>query len=279
MIAVTDHAWFLTFWGFLIALGVVEYARAIDPAAASRRVRWPINIGFGVLNGLVASLLPISTVAAASWAQSRGFGLLNALSLPAAIAVVATVLFRTLAQYGLHRFAHVWPPLWAVHRVHHSDTCLDGSTGLRFHPIELFISMAVLVPLSIVMGLSPVALAALETVEILGGILTHTSLRLPEPAERALRPYIVTPALHRLHHSNHQPETDSNYGALLVFWDRLFGTYLAESKREPEVFRTGLDTVAPDDASNLEWLLAGTLRKEAARNSPTCAPKVDSSET
>lgn len=273
----TDHTWFLTFWGFLIALGVVEYARAIDPAAASRKVRWPVNIGFGVVNGLVASALPISTVAAASWAQSRGIGLLNTLALPAAIAVVATVLFRTLAQYGLHRLAHAWPPLWSVHRVHHCDTCLDGSTGLRFHPLELLVSMAVLVPLSIAMGLSPVALAALETVEILGGILTHTSLRLPEPAERALRPYIVTPALHRLHHSDHRQETDSNYGALLVIWDRLFGTYLAESKRAPEVFRTGLDTVAPDDASNLGWLLAGTLRKEAARNSSKGASNVDNS--
>lgn len=262
------QAWFFAFWGFLIALGAVEYLRATDPTAAARNVRWPVNVGLGVLNGLLASALPLGAVAAAVWAQGRGVGLLNMLAVPVWVAAVATVLLRTLAQYGFHRLAHAWPPLWSVHRVHHCDGYLDGTTGLRFHPLELVAGALVMVPLSIAMGLSPWALALLETVEIVGGILTHTSLRMPRGAERALRPFVVTPALHRLHHSDHPPETDSNFGAVLVVWDQVFGTYLAESRRPPEAFRAGLDTVAPGDASRLEWLLAGTLRNAAAKDKP-----------
>lgn len=259
-------AWMAVFWGLLGGLSLVEYLRAPTAGTTDRNRRWSINVGFGVLNGLVAASLPVSLVAIALWCEAKGYGLLPAAGAPAWLATIATVLVVSLGQYASHRLAHAWPALWAVHRTHHSDLHLDATSALRFHPIELLAALVLTAPLIALLGPPPWILAGFLMVEAMFGLATHSSLSLPPVAERALNRVVITPALHHLHHSDHLPETDSNFGATLVIWDWLFGTYRRASDRPAAEFRLGLDTVDHAQARSFDWLLTGVLR--GVRRSP-----------
>lgn len=263
----SDYAWLLTYWLFLLAFVAVEQLAGDTRDQALPAKRWPTNVGFALLNGVAAATIPVTTVSAAIWAQHNGVGLLNVFALPMAAAIVLLVLVRTLAQYGFHRLAHAWPPLWSVHGVHHSDAHLDVTSGLRFHPIEWLASASLMVAVSIALGPPPEVLAVYEAVELLIGLATHTSLTLPAWLDRMLRVVVVTPSLHRLHHSDHAAETEHNYGALLPHWDMLFGTYRAQPIRPPEQFRVGLDTMAGKPVNNFVWLIEvpfSTSKSDAA---------------
>ena len=251
---IREYGWFLTFWGTMILLGAVEFLAPQFPGSADRVRRWPTNLGLGILNGLIVSSLPVLTVASAQWAAVDGFGLFNWVAAPWWLAVPCTLLVRSLGQYAFHLVSHKNPVLWRLHRVHHCDVHLDASSALRNHPLELIASVGFVISFIVICGLSPIVLAAYESVEAIVNMLTHANIRVPDAAERVARPFFVTPGLHRIHHSAFRLETDSNYGALFSVWDRLFGTYRAEVQAD-KAFRFGLDDVSRERAGNLEWQL------------------------
>ena len=209
----------------LVSLAAAELLMPARQGAQESVGRLPTNFGFGLINAGLATLLPLSAVIAAEWARGEGIGLFNIVAVPTAIAIAATVLLRSLLAYLLHRLFHASPLLWRIHRVHHCDTALDISTGFRSHPLELVLVAASASAAAILLGLSPEALLAYELAAIALVLATHANWRLPERLDRALRWLLVTPAMHHVHHSAHQPETDSNYGEVFSVWDRLLGTY------------------------------------------------------
>jgi sterol desaturase/sphingolipid hydroxylase (fatty acid hydroxylase superfamily) len=185
---------------------------------------------------------------------------LNQLAVPAWAAIGATIALRSLAAYGLHVLAHKSPWLWRVHRVHHADTAVDLSTGFRHHPVELLYVAACYAILAVALGLSPGALIAYEGAAVLLSLWTHANLELPRRAERLLATVLVTPALHHVHHSARQAETDSNYGELFSFWDRLFRTWSRLSTEALREMRPGLGEEHDAAAPHLGRQLLSPLR-------------------
>jgi sterol desaturase/sphingolipid hydroxylase (fatty acid hydroxylase superfamily) len=250
------YGWFLVFWSALILLGALESLAPELPGEASRRRRWFVNLGLGIINGLIASSLPVLTVASAQWAATHHAGLLNWLAAPLLVALPVTILARTFAQYAFHLLSHKVPLLWRLHRVHHCDEHLDATSTLRNHPLELIASGVFVGAAVATLGLSPAVLIAYESIEALLNLLAHANIRLAQPAERLARAlFFITPAVHRIHHSARQEETDSNYGAVFSFWDQLFGTY-RDKAAELEPFRFGLDEISRERAQSLEAQLA-----------------------
>jgi sterol desaturase/sphingolipid hydroxylase (fatty acid hydroxylase superfamily) len=248
-----DVFWFFAYWSLLALLAGLE---ALIPAFRQPPQwdkRWPTNLGLGIVNMMLAPLAPVSAVWGAQWAHSQGFGLLNVAGAPLWIAVIATFAIRSLASYSFHILMHKVPLLWRMHRVHHFDTHLDVSTGLRSHPLEFAGLLLTMVPLAILFGLDPWALAAYEIVESIANLLIHANLRLPEPLDRALRWLLVTPNMHCLHHSSHRPETDSNYSQVFSLWDRLFGTYSAAPRAGYDAMQIGLAEIRDERTADLWW--------------------------
>lgn len=251
-----EHSLFLAFWGAIVLLGGIEFLAPQHPGEPDRKRRWFTNFGLGILNALIVSAVPAATVAAALWARQSHVGLLNWVAAPWWAALIVTIMVRSLAQYTFHVLCHKVPFLWRLHRVHHSDVHLDVSSALRSHPLEVIINFTFLVLVIAMCGLSPVAIAAYETAELFANMLTHANLRVPGGTERVIRSLFVTPRLHRLHHSPLQIETDSNYGNVFSFWDRMLGTYRGETIQPGPAPRFGLDEVSRERASDLQAQLA-----------------------
>lgn len=214
-----------SFLGGLVLLAWLEQRRPRRPEPPERGRRWPANLGLGGSGMLLVALLPVAPVATALWAQARGLGLGPLLGLPPLLHGLLSLLVLDLAIYAQHRALHELPRLWPLHRVHHADVVLDVSTGLRFHPLELLLSQLWKCSVVLLLGAPPLAVLAFEILLGLGSLWTHANLDLPERWDRRLRHWIVTPDVHRVHHSVHREEHDRNYGTLLLVWDRLFGSY------------------------------------------------------
>ena len=257
-------AWlpFLLFWPVLIAIAAAELWRPLHVGRSEPAGRIPVNVALGLINAALVTLLPLSTVLAASWAASRGIGLLNAVPVPFAVAAAATVAIRSLSIYAVHRLSHALPWLWRIHRVHHVDTALDLSTGLRNHPLELAIVVPAVAGAAIAFGLEPRALAVYEAIALPFALWSHANLRLPSRLDGALRWLLVTPAMHHVHHSARRCETDSNYGDVFSVWDRLFGTYSALDEPALRRLRFGLGEAHDRRSSHLGAQLLSPLSRE-----------------
>ncbi|MFN0314491.1 MAG: sterol desaturase family protein [Burkholderiales bacterium] len=195
----------------------------------SKALRWSNNAGLTVINTvIVRALLPLVPVSVAAFAETHGMGLLHLFPLSSPLAVVLSILVFDLAIYLQHLMLHAVPLLWRVHRVHHADLDFDVTTGARFHPIEIALSM--LIKSAVILVLGPPALAVLVFEILLNAtsMFNHGNVRLPAAAERIVRWLVVTPDMHRVHHSILARETNSNFGFNLPWWDRLFGTYKAQ---------------------------------------------------
>jgi len=202
------------------------------PRKFSRAWRWPNNLGLVALDTLLVRLaLPGIGFAAAFWAQSRGFGLFNALDVPFWLAFAACLVALDFAVWAQHVAVPKVPFLWRLHRVHHADPDFDATTGLRFHPGEILLSALYKAAIAALLGAPPEAVLAFDILLNAGALFTHANAALPSGLDRAIRRIFVTPDMHRIHHSPDRAETDSNYGFNLALWDRLFGTYRAESAR------------------------------------------------
>jgi sterol desaturase/sphingolipid hydroxylase (fatty acid hydroxylase superfamily) len=199
--------------------------------------------------------MPIGSLAVADVAAARGWGLLPQIAMPAPLAFGAAFLLRSLMSYGIHVAMHKVPWLWRLHRIHHTDTAMDVSTAVRFHPLEFLISVPVVLSATLVFGFPPVAVIAYSLADAAMAVFSHANLRLPDRLERVLRLVLVTPAMHRIHHSIAQPETDSNYGATLSCWDRLFGTHRVKPAGAVASMPLGLAECRDPRSQALSWLL------------------------
>lgn len=229
-----------------------------------RQTRWFTNLTITIIDNVTLRLmnmvLPLLAVGAALDATAQGWGLFNALSLPFWVAVVACVLFLDLAIWAQHLVFHKIPVLWRLHRVHHADRDFDVTTALRFHPIEIAASMLIKIGVVYLLGAPALAVIVFEVILNASAMFNHTNMRLPLQLDRWLRLVLVTPDMHRVHHSVHRNETDSNYGFCLSVWDRMFGTYTAQPRDGHEEMVIGLEW-QNDKPSKLGWSLLLPFRR------------------
>ncbi len=232
------------------------------------------NLGLVAVDTLLLRLaFPLLAVGLALQVEARGGGLFGGFDGPAWLEFALSLLLLDLAIYWQHRLFHRIPWLWRLHRVHHSDLRFDVSTGVRFHPLEIALSM--LIKLALVWLLGPPALAVLlfELLLSLGSLFTHSDLALPARIDRPLRWLLVTPSMHRIHHSTWRPETDSNYGFHLSLWDRLFRSYRAHPRQSEASMPIGLETFREPSQQRLVGLLLQPFVTAPPRPSrPTDAP-------
>ena len=217
------------FLGILLAMALWEVAAPRRRREIPRLLRWSSNLGIVALDTLLVRLLfPVVAVGLAVVAEQRGWGLLNIFDLPFWLAFLLSLLLLDLAIYLQHVMFHAVPALWRFHRMHHADLEFDVTTGLRFHPVEILLSMGI--KLAVVMALGPPAIAVLAFEVLLNAtsMFNHSNIRIPAAIDRVLRLFVVTPDMHRVHHSIHPSETNSNFGFNLPWWDRLLGTYRAQ---------------------------------------------------
>jgi len=249
---------------FLGVLGSVAAWEALRPRRArsfSRWRRWPSNFGIVALNtGVVKLLFPVAAVGLAVYAQDHGWGLFNAVQVPAAFAIAATVVTLDLIIYLQHVLVHAVPALWRLHRMHHADLDFDVTTGARFHPIEIVLSMVIKLAAVVVLGAPPVAVVIFEVVLNATAMFNHGNLRLPLGIDRVLRLVVVTPDMHRVHHSAVPAETNSNFGFNLPWWDRLLGTYRAQPAAGHEAMTIGLDAFRVARDLDLDRMLIQPFR-------------------
>ena len=210
--------------------------------SVSRWVRWPNNLAIVACNTLVLRLLvPVAAVGLAGMAEERSWGLLNNVVLPFWLVVLLSVLLLDLAIYLQHIMFHAVPALWRLHRMHHADLDFDVTTGARFHPIEILLSMGIKMAIVVVLGPPLVAVLIFEVLLNASSMFNHGNVRIPSKIDRALRWLVVTPDMHRVHHSILARETNSNFGFNLPWWDRLFGTYRAQPTQGHEAMTIGIE--------------------------------------
>ncbi|MCZ6855391.1 MAG: sterol desaturase family protein [Gammaproteobacteria bacterium] len=210
--------------------------------AVSRWVRWPSNlfiVGFNTI--LLRILLPIGTVGLAVAAEEKSWGLFHQLTLPGWLAILLAVLILDAVVYLQHVMFHAVPALWRLHRMHHADLDFDVTTGARFHPVEILLSMVIKLAAVAALGVPVLAVLIFEILLNASSMFNHGNLRIPSSFDRILRWFVVTPDMHRIHHSIIPSETNSNFGFNLPWWDRLFGTYRAEPADDQKIMVIGID--------------------------------------
>jgi sterol desaturase/sphingolipid hydroxylase (fatty acid hydroxylase superfamily) len=256
---------YAAFFGALFVLGLAE---AFVPFGKQpeRGGRWLTNYLLTALNIALLSALPLSGLAVADVAQAKSWGLFNILAMPAAVVVVLGILLRSVTNYLIHVAMHKVPALWRLHRVHHSDPQMDISTAVRFHPLEFAISAPIQAASIVALGIPPIAIIIYELFDASMSVLTHANIQFPERIERALGLFLVTPGMHRIHHSAWHVETDSNYGATLSLWDRIFGTLRFRPREELATLKLGLNECRDERSRSLFWLLRSPFRARLARS-------------
>ena len=246
------------FAGVLIIMAIWELASPMRRLTAGRYPRWVSNLGLVAVNSLaLRMLLPLTAVGAALLAEDRGWGLFNILDWPVWVAGLITIVLLDLAVYLQHVIFHAVPVLWRLHMVHHADPDIDVTTGLRFHTIEIFLSMGLKIVVVGLLGPPAWAVIVFEVVLNATAMFNHSNIHLPGFVDRLLRLIIVTPDMHRVHHSVLPVETNSNFGFTLPWWDRFFGTYTAQPFMGHDRMTIGLTQFQEDQRPvRLHWMMA-----------------------
>ncbi|MCU7845123.1 MAG: sterol desaturase family protein [Candidatus Thiodiazotropha sp. (ex Monitilora ramsayi)] len=230
------------FFGIFGIIAVWEILSPRRQLSVSKTVRWANNLGLVILNSIVLRLLfPAAAVGVAVIAQQKGWGILNNAELPFALSVVVAVIAMDFVIYLQHVMVHAIPVLWRLHRVHHADLDYDVTTGARFHTIEIILSMLIKFATIMLLGPPVVAVVIFEVLLNATAMFNHGNIYIPEKIDRVLRLFVVTPDMHRVHHSVHAPLTNSNFGFNLPWWDRLFGTYVAQPPEGHTEMEIGLE--------------------------------------
>ena len=242
------------FFGMLALIGLWEVIAPKRALTVSKAIRWTNNLGLVFLNSLLLRLLfPAAAVGVAKFASDQGWGLFNYYSdLPFWFAVVAAVIIMDFVIYVQHVMVHSIPVLWRLHRVHHADLDYDVTTGARFHPIEIIFSMLIKFATILLLGPSIVAVIIFEIMLNATAMFNHGNIGLPKTLDKIVRWFLVTPDMHRVHHSTEDDEANSNFGFSLTWWDRLLGTYREEPRAGQMGMTIGINKFR--DPKQVAWL-------------------------
>jgi sterol desaturase/sphingolipid hydroxylase (fatty acid hydroxylase superfamily) len=254
------------FGGIFIVMAVWELLAPRRPQAVARNWRWPNNLGVVAVDVLlVRVLLPITAVGLALIAEAHGIGLFNMIALPTWASIVLSVMLLDLAIYLQHVLFHAVPALWRLHRMHHADLEFDLTTGLRFHPIEILLSTGIKLVVVAALGTPAAAVLIFEVLLNATSMFNHSNIRVPAQIDRILRWFVVTPDMHRVHHSILRRETNSNFGFNLPWWDRLLGTYRAQPAAGHDAMTIGIEQFREPRELALDRMLLQPFRGDVGR--------------
>jgi sterol desaturase/sphingolipid hydroxylase (fatty acid hydroxylase superfamily) len=246
-------AWFA---GVLIVMALAELLVPRRRLAARKPVRWLSNLGLVAINSIALRVvLPLGATGVAMLVQERGWGILNAVAIPTWAAMLIAVVVFDFVIYLQHVLFHAVPALWRLHMVHHADLDVDVTTGLRFHTIEILLSMVIKLATVVALGPAPAAVFAFEVLLNATSMFSHSNVRLPNWLDCVLRLVVVTPDMHRVHHSAIAGETNSNFGFNLPWWDRLLGTYCSQPADGHDGMTIGLSQFCDERVTWLHWML------------------------
>ena len=252
----------------LTAMMAWEIVAKRRPQVVSRSQRWPGNVLLVIIDTAIVRLVfPLAAVGAAVYAQDLGWGVFNAVTLPGWVVLILSILALDLAIYGQHRIFHAVPWLWRIHRVHHADQEFDVTTALRFHPLEILLSMAIKIAVVMMLGAPPIAVIVFEILLNATAMFNHGNVQLSAKTDRYLRIFLVTPDMHRVHHSVIRQETDSNFGFNLTWWDRVFGTYRNQPKHGHLGMTIGLEDYRTEQDQQLGRMLVQPFQRTSTRPS------------
>lgn len=254
------------FLGVLVLMALWELVAARRELGHSRGRRWLANLGLSVAGSfLVRLIFPAAAMGVALLAERERWGLLNHYHPALAVKVLLSIVVLDLAIYFQHVLFHAVPIFWRLHKVHHTDQDVDASTGIRFHPVEILVSMVIKFAVVAALGPPPVAVVLFAILLNATSIFNHANVRLPRAVERPLRWILVTPDMHRVHHSVEVDESNSNFGFNLPWWDRLFGTYRAQPRAGHLEMELGVSELQRPRARGLVDLLALPFRRSAGQ--------------
>ena len=232
---------FSFFIGIFAVMGFWEWIAPRRSYHTSKKSRWFVNLGIVMIDSLTLRLIfPVTAVYIASLNESRSGGLMIQSGLPHWLVILIGVILLDFIIYLQHAMFHAFPTFWRLHMMHHTDLDFDTTTGVRFHPLEVLLSMGIKIAAVFVLGIAPLTVVLFEILLNATSLFNHGNVRLPEPIDRALRLFVVTPEMHRVHHSVIIRETNSNFGFNLPWWDRLFGTYRSGPSAGHEGMTIGL---------------------------------------
>jgi sterol desaturase/sphingolipid hydroxylase (fatty acid hydroxylase superfamily) len=252
------------FFSIFILLALWELLNPRRALGTSKKIRWFNNLVIVLLDTVIVRLLfPLVPMSMALLAQERGWGLFNNLGVPYLLEVTVAVIVLDFVIYLQHVLFHAVPLLWRFHMVHHADLDLDVTSGVRFHPIEIILSMGIKLAAVGSLGLPALAVFIFEILLNGTSMFNHSNVFIPLKLDRIIRLLIVTPDMHRVHHSVILRETDSNYGFTLSWWDRLLGTYRAQPAKGHQWMTIGLSRFLDEKRQTLLWLLALPFLKKA----------------
>ncbi|HEY9825866.1 MAG TPA: sterol desaturase family protein [Stenomitos sp.] len=244
------------FAGVFVLMALWEQTAPCRPLSMPRLQRWLSHLGLAILNtGLLRVVLPLAAVGIAEIAQSRSWGLFNVLIVPQALAIVGSLIVLDFVIYGQHVLMHVVPWLWRLHQVHHADLDLDVTTAIRFHPAEMVLSMGLKMATVAILGMPPFAVATFEILLNASAMFNHSNIALPPKLEQGLKWILVTPNMHRIHHSIKPEESNRNFGFNLPWWDHWCGTYQAQPSEAHTTMPLGLAQYRSNTVERLGWML------------------------
>ena len=258
-ISLMDHEFLIrvaAFGSVFAVLALWELGAPRRRLRASKPRRWFTNWMIVILDTAVVRILfPAAAVGAAWDARESGWGLFNYWDAPGWMEIVLAMLLLDILIYGQHVASHKVPLLWRIHRVHHVDRDMDVTTAIRFHPIEIALSMVLKIGAVYALGASAIAVILFEIILNGSAMFNHANITIPRPIDRVLRWVLVTPDMHRVHHSVHHRETDANYGFNLPWWDRIFGTYVDQPRDGHTEMVIGQNNCQDARPTRLAWSL------------------------
>lgn len=261
------------FIGLFALFAVAEFILPRRQLIVSKGRRWLTNVGISgtaavLLRLMAAFAIPLTAIAAAFYAKDKGLGLLNAVDWPLWVKLTIALVLLDLAIWVQHLVSHKVPLLWRLHKVHHADRDIDVTTAIRFHPIEIGLSMLWKMMVVVALGAPPLAVFLFEVILNACAMFNHANINLPAPIDKIIRLLIVTPDMHRVHHSVHRGEHNTNFGFNLSVWDHVFGTYTAQPRDGHLGMRIGLSSYQSNEPVRFGWSLLLPFRGPARAEPP-----------
>lgn len=255
------------FIGVFMLMAILESVLPKKTRAQPRVTRWFTNLALVVIDSVILRIfVPILAVAVAQWAENEGWGVFSQLPLPFWLECVIAVVLLDMLIYWQHVASHHIPVLWRFHQVHHADRDIDVTTGVRFHPVEIVLSMLYKFLCIVMLGAPALAVFLFEVLLNASAMFNHSNIRLTKRLDSVVRTLVVTPDMHRVHHSVMQVETNSNYGFFLSLWDRIFGSYIDQPSKGHQGMVIGLQAHQDNQPSSLFWSLKIPFVKGALQN-------------